>query len=200
MFVISSAFHVDMHVLNYLFSTGVHSWHPGSSSNKHWHSRQRRPVTQGESTGSGLWLATSVLQNPSVECFGLLCGSLWWGPIKRGIYNLWGSDENRWQRPQMAPPVCGHSPSQRLESNFLVAFMSVWFGFVNFAPSRSPLFPIHLLQVRLRQQVLTCARCLARSQEMQLPRPGWVWWRPWSRSTAVQLAGSADWLRRIRPV
>lgn len=59
---------------------------------------------------------------------------------------------------------------------------------------------VRLLQVRLRQHVLTCARCSVRSQEMLLPRPGWVWWRPWIRTTAVQLAGSARWLRRIHLV
>lgn len=55
----------------------------------------------------------------------------------------------------------------------------------------TPDFMANPLQVKSRRQALICPRCLAKSQEMRWPRPGWVWWRPGSRTTAAQLAGLA---------
>lgn len=49
---------------------GMHTWHPGSTSDKCWHSHQRHPVTQGQGPEAGLRLAASVLSDQSVRCPG----------------------------------------------------------------------------------------------------------------------------------
>lgn len=66
--------------------------------------------------------------------------------------------------------------------------------------SFNPAVVVRRLQVTFRQQGPICARCLARSPEMQRPRPAWGWWRPGSRSTTARLADSAKWPRGIHPV
>lgn len=51
----------------FFHAVGMHSWYPGSTSDKHWYSHQRHPVTQGQGTETGLWLVASVLQDQSVR-------------------------------------------------------------------------------------------------------------------------------------
>lgn len=88
-----------------------------------------------------------------------------------------------------SPPAAPKAPEERCVARF---------GGISPVTAPTPVAMIRL-QVRIRQRVRICGRCLARSPETQRPRPGWAWWRLCSTTTPPLLVGSAGWLGKMRP-
>lgn len=174
-------------------TAGMHSWHPGGTADKHWWGHQGPSVTQGPDAQAALWLAAWVLQKQPVRHPGRRRCPLPWGSAQGGLRRLRCSEKDWLRSAQMASPLCWHFFSQRWYSvNLCWLNTQEWLHLKSCTTVHVLACMVHLLQVKWRRQVPTWAKCLPRSQEMLRPKPGQVYWRLGSTTTAVQHADSAS--------